>query len=194
MTDAVQWFYAAGTDHKGPFSADEMRELLATGALQSETLVWSAGLSTWTPLQQTMLAPPLIDLPVAPPVLAPSDSFIGSILDGLLESVKYCFLNYATFVGRSGRAEFWYFILFNIITGSSLAVVGDFLLKSGGGMIYFVYFGLVALPVLAVLVRRLHDTNRSGLLALLLLAPLVGGVILTVFCCLRGTPGRNRFG
>jgi uncharacterized membrane protein YhaH (DUF805 family) len=50
------------------------------------------------------------------------------------------------------------------------------------------------LPSLSVAVRRLHDTNRSGWLILLGLIPLVGGIILLVFACQRGTIGPNRFG
>jgi uncharacterized membrane protein YhaH (DUF805 family) len=50
------------------------------------------------------------------------------------------------------------------------------------------------LPSLAVTVRRLHDTDRSGWWILLNLIPIVGALIVLIFTCLDGTPGDNRFG
>jgi uncharacterized membrane protein YhaH (DUF805 family) len=50
------------------------------------------------------------------------------------------------------------------------------------------------LPNLAVAVRRLHDTDRSGWWLLIALLPLIGLIVLIVFFCIRGTPGPNRFG
>ncbi|MBO9711221.1 MAG: DUF805 domain-containing protein, partial [Caulobacter sp.] len=58
-------------------------------------------------------------------------------------------------------------------------------------------FLLVALalliPSLAVSIRRLHDSDKSGLWLLLHFAPF-GGVVLLIFMLLDGTPGSNRFG
>jgi uncharacterized membrane protein YhaH (DUF805 family) len=50
------------------------------------------------------------------------------------------------------------------------------------------------LPGLAVSVRRLHDTDRSGWWVLLFLIPLIGAIVLLIWYCSRGTPGGNRFG
>jgi uncharacterized membrane protein YhaH (DUF805 family) len=50
------------------------------------------------------------------------------------------------------------------------------------------------LPGLAMSVRRLHDTDRSGWFVLLALIPLVGFIILLVFYVQEGTPGDNKFG
>lgn len=50
------------------------------------------------------------------------------------------------------------------------------------------------IPNLAVAIRRLHDTDKSGWMYLLVLIPLVGGIILLVFYCTEGTRGPNRFG
>jgi uncharacterized membrane protein YhaH (DUF805 family) len=50
------------------------------------------------------------------------------------------------------------------------------------------------LPSIAVAVRRLHDTDRSGWWLLMFLLPLVGFIVLIVFLCQRGTQGQNRFG
>jgi uncharacterized membrane protein YhaH (DUF805 family) len=50
------------------------------------------------------------------------------------------------------------------------------------------------IPTLAVTVRRLHDTNRSGWWVLLEFVPIVGGLVLLVFMMLDSQPGANRFG
>jgi hypothetical protein len=65
---------------------------------------------------------------------------------------------------------------------------------SGGGLVMSVIGLAHVIPAWAVTVRRLHDTDRSGWWALLSLVPLVGTVILLIFCCAPSQPGRNRFG
>ena len=56
-------------------------------------------------------------------------------------------------------------------------------------------FGLAMLvPWLAVAVRRLHDTDRSGFWLLIIFFPLIGSLILLVFFIMSGTRGANRFG
>ena len=50
------------------------------------------------------------------------------------------------------------------------------------------------LPSVSVLVRRLHDTDRSGWWALIILVPIIGAIALLVFVCIGGTAGGNRFG
>jgi uncharacterized membrane protein YhaH (DUF805 family) len=62
------------------------------------------------------------------------------------------------------------------------------------GILGGLYALAVLIPSIAVTVRRLHDTDRSGWWILLGLIPLVGTIILLVFVCLDGTPGPNRFG
>jgi hypothetical protein len=47
---------------------------------------------------------------------------------------------------------------------------------------------------LAAVVRRLHDTGRSGWWWLITLIPLVGGIWMLVLLCLDGQTGPNRFG
>ena len=67
-----------------------------------------------------------------------------------------------------------------------------------GGIILSVllvlYGLLVFIPSLAVVIRRLHDQDKSGWFILLGLIPFVGGIVLLVFYCLDGTRGPNRFG
>jgi uncharacterized membrane protein YhaH (DUF805 family) len=60
--------------------------------------------------------------------------------------------------------------------------------------LWLLYSVAVSLPFLAVTVRRLHDTGRSGWFILLALIPLVGPIVLLVFYAQQGTPGPNHYG
>lgn len=53
---------------------------------------------------------------------------------------------------------------------------------------------LLFLPSLAVAIRRLHDTDRSGWYILVAFVPLIGGLILLWWYPKAGMPGPNRFG
>ena len=106
---------------------------------------------------------------------------------------------YAEFEGRSRRKEYWSFFLLCLAGLVVLSVVDSIL--GMGGMIGGLYGPLTTLFMLALLVpsiavgiRRLHDTDRSGWWMLLAFVPFVGGLILLVFYVLEGTRGPNRFG
>ena len=110
----------------------------------------------------------------------------------LVDSVRSVLTNYANFSGRARRSEYWWFALATIVVFGLLAAL------SRASAIFAVVYGLAALavivPGLAVVVRRLHDTDKSGWFVLLGLVPFVGGIILLVFYATDGTPGDNRFG
>lgn len=44
----MNWYYAQNNQQKGPVSEDELRQLLESGALSMESLVWYKGLPRWT--------------------------------------------------------------------------------------------------------------------------------------------------
>ncbi|MEG1700111.1 MAG: DUF805 domain-containing protein [Alistipes sp.] len=75
-----------------------------------------------------------------------------------------CIKNYATFRGRARRAEYWYFVLFTIIL-LIIATLLDYVCFGSGSIgVFQPALGLfLFLPSLAVQVRRLHDTGKSGL-------------------------------
>jgi uncharacterized membrane protein YhaH (DUF805 family) len=106
--------------------------------------------------------------------------------------------NYAVFNGRAGRPEYWYFVLFNVVASILLTIIDAMI----GAVVGFEEFALlggiyalaVLLPSIAVSVRRLHDTDRSGWWVLIGLIPFVGVIVLIVFMVQQGTPGPNRFG
>ncbi len=99
---------------------------------------------------------------------------------------------YVVFSGRARRTEYWMFSLFNFIALILLAVIDGVLGTTP--LLYLVYALGVLLPSLAVTIRRLHDTNRSGWWFLISLIPLVGPIVLLVFLCLEGEKQDNRFG
>jgi uncharacterized membrane protein YhaH (DUF805 family) len=117
---------------------------------------------------------------------------------------------YADFNGRSRRTEYWMFVLFNLLAVVALAIVGGlgmaFIDHGGGtGAVLFVPLGLyclaVFIPGIAVSVRRLHDSGKSGwwLLGLMLVGiiPIVGflaSVAQIVLMCLESDPGTNLYG
>lgn len=107
---------------------------------------------------------------------------------------------YADFTGRARRAEYWWFVLVNLGVTIGISVVSLILASSNdssaglGAIIYIVYALGVFVPSLAVTVRRLHDTNKSGWMLLIAFIPLVGAILLLVFYFTDGDPGTNRFG
>jgi uncharacterized membrane protein YhaH (DUF805 family) len=113
---------------------------------------------------------------------------------------------YAEFSGRSRRKEYWMFVLLNLILSaiSCTALAVTFLAgMSETAMMtvltpIFALHGLAALvfviPGLAVTIRRLHDTDRSGWNILWGLVPLIGAFMLLYFYISEGTQGPNRFG
>jgi uncharacterized membrane protein YhaH (DUF805 family) len=66
--------------------------------------------------------------------------------------------------------------------------------EAGIGLLSGLYTLAVLIPSMAVPVRRLHDTNRSGWWLLISLVPLVGAIVLLVFLVLDSHPGENQYG
>jgi uncharacterized membrane protein YhaH (DUF805 family) len=106
--------------------------------------------------------------------------------------------NYANFSGRARRKEYWYFTLFNLIVAFVLGfidgMIGSFSPEAGMGLLGGIYTLAVLIPGLAVLVRRLHDTERSGWWLLIALIPLIGAIVLLVFMVQDSKAGSNKFG
>ncbi|MFQ1016734.1 DUF805 domain-containing protein [Gilliamella sp. BG7] len=100
--------------------------------------------------------------------------------------------NYANFNGRARRKEYWMFALFNFIL-TFIAAIIDKMIGSPLAITAILALALL-LPSLAVTVRRLHDTSKSGWWVLLQLIPYIGIIIIFVFCVLDSTPGRNQYG
>ncbi|MDO8844541.1 DUF805 domain-containing protein [Methylicorpusculum sp.] len=105
---------------------------------------------------------------------------------------------YADFNGRARRCEYWYFVLFNMLIGIGMAFIdgltGTFNAETGVGLFGGIYSLAVLIPGIAVSIRRLHDTDRSGWWLLIAFIPIVGVIALIVFMVQDSKPGVNRFG
>ena len=116
-----------------------------------------------------------------------------------MTAVRTCLSKYVGFSGRARRSEYWYFALFTFLV-SVVSTIFDVVLgtdyegAASGGLINTVASLALFLPSLAVGVRRLHDTDRSGWWMLITLVPFIGVIVLLVFMLLDSQPGTNRFG
>ncbi|OJU61938.1 MAG: hypothetical protein BGO04_03415 [Microbacterium sp. 70-38] len=125
------------------------------------------------------------------------------------QAIARFFKKYATFSGRASRSEYWWWFLFNAIIGVILYIIGGILgliqvdaatgaVTLGPGYVFVAVvgglWGLATLvPNLAVVWRRLHDTNRPGPFYFLAFIPFVGGIILIILLALDTNPAGARF-
>lgn len=101
------------------------------------------------------------------------------------QSISSVFSQYFGFSGRACRSEYWWFFLFEFIAFFVLPLIS--------WVLGLIFFAAVFVPALAVLVRRLHDTNRTGWWVLLSIIPF-GSIVLLIFAVLPGQPGQNKYG
>ena len=83
---------------------------------------------------------------------------------------------YARFHGRARRKEYWYFFLTSMIisallgfidgsiisAASETGMIREIIIPTAPGLLRNIYTLGVLLPGYAVMVRRLHDTDRSS--------------------------------
>jgi uncharacterized membrane protein YhaH (DUF805 family) len=110
---------------------------------------------------------------------------------GFADAIRSVFSKYVVFSGRARRSEFWWFFLFAVIV---YIVVGIIDAAIGSSILGLIVSLALLLPSLAVNVRRLHDTGRSGWWILIGLIPIVGFIILLIFECQDSQPGANAYG
>jgi uncharacterized membrane protein YhaH (DUF805 family) len=109
------------------------------------------------------------------------------------EAVKAVLAKYADFNGRARRSEYWYWTLAVVIVAVVIIAIRS--AAPGLGQVLNILFALaVIVPSLAVGVRRLHDTGRSGWWILIDLVPIVGAIVLIVFFVQDSAPGANEYG
>lgn len=111
----------------------------------------------------------------------------NNVMDWYMNVVR----QYTVFTGRAGRQEFWMFQLINLGIAIVISIVGGMI---GLSILSTLYSLAIFLPALAVLIRRLHDTDRSGWWSLILLIPVLGLIGIIVLAALEGTPGPNQYG
>lgn len=118
-------------------------------------------------------------------------------------AIRSFWKRYRNFSGRSRRSEYWFIQLFLVATNLAVAIidlalmgwdVDRFIANGGGGIVGLLWILVTIVPTFAVLVRRLHDTGKSGWWALVGFLPLVGAIVLLVFTVTDSSPGANKFG
>lgn len=143
---------------------------------------------------------------------------------GFGQAVTASLGQYVTFRGRAQRAEFWWFVLFQLLAGLAAAIGDGILFGTRAQILSTIVAIALLLPAWAVSVRRVHDLNRSGWwvfvpqialvvgLGFIAAGPVLVGpwvrfagavLVLTGFliysmvllwCAFPGTPSSNRFG
>lgn len=120
------------------------------------------------------------------------------------QAISRFFKKYGTFTGRASRSEFWWtalvvFLVNAVISGiMSIGIVPD---ENGvygptyaiGLVLSIVWFLATIVPWLALVWRRLHDTNKGGPFYFLVLIPFVGGIIVLILLALPSDPAGARF-
>lgn len=108
---------------------------------------------------------------------------------------------YADFEGRARRTEYWMFTLVNMLIMLPLYIIGfigmtseSSLLSTVGFGLYMLYGFAVLVPSLAVGVRRLHDTGKSGWMLLVSIIPIIGFFWLLFLLISEGDRGDNQYG
>jgi uncharacterized membrane protein YhaH (DUF805 family) len=124
---------------------------------------------------------------------------------GFGEAIKAGLRDWLVYRGRASRSAYWWFVLFTVI----VSVASDVIVVVIAGttpssalvtallavivVLYAVVAVYLGLAWLALLVRRLHDSGRSGWWVLIGVVPLAGAITLLVFTLVDGTPGPNRY-
>ena len=115
------------------------------------------------------------------------------------QAVSSFFARWKDFNGRSSRSEYWWATLFVALTGIFTNILTLFLGLSGSivaiiVLLLIVIFSLfLTIASLALVVRRLHDTNKSGWWYLIIFT-IIGILPLLYWYCKKGDEGENRFG
>ena len=105
--------------------------------------------------------------------------------------------NYVGFRGRARRKEYWMFSLFNFVIAFCIGFVESLLAMGSESMLgpaSLLFAVAVTIPGIAVMVRRLHDTDRSGWWFWVALVPVLGTLALLYFMLQEGTKGSNQYG
>ena len=115
--------------------------------------------------------------------------------------------NYANFKGRARRKEYWmYTLIFTVLLIALMTIMFSVLsfsdetgIETGPGVYLTVSLVIVFLfahfiPTIALTVRRLHDTGKSGWWYLIVLVPYLGNFVIFIFTLIDGDRGDNKYG
>jgi uncharacterized membrane protein YhaH (DUF805 family) len=113
---------------------------------------------------------------------------------------------YLDFSGRARRKEYWMFLLGHfaficatlfLIILSSETFSDSTKIDTPSMLLIFilsVYLLGTSIPFLAVTVRRLHDTGKSGWWYLICILPFIGRFVILIFTCIDSEIKPNQWG
>ncbi len=162
-------YYTAelGGERRGPFTAEQVADMVRTGRITANTVFWCSGMAEWQRI-------------AAFPMPTREYNLVNATKAGLRRAVR--------FSGRSSRAEFWFFALAVFIFFIALLIINSciansayFAIQENVYWVSFVFMAYCAVALLAAAVRRLHDAGLTKLLLLFLLVPLFGPLGLVPF-------------
>ena len=107
------------------------------------------------------------------------------------------YANYANFRGRASRSEYWYFILFYLIVFFILAFIDGIIVlysMNGIGLLSGIFALASFIPMLALLIRRIHDTGNTGWWWLISFVPVIGFFVILFFALKDSEEGTNEYG
>lgn len=108
----------------------------------------------------------------------------------MLNSYKKMWSNGLNFKGKSSRKDFWLVWLLNSIIMIILSFIGyEYNLE----ILEIVYSIIITIPVLALTIRRLHDTNTTGWFLLWTIIPVIGTIIVLFRLCEKTVINNNRY-
>ena len=121
-----------------------------------------------------------------------------------VEATKCYFSKWIDFNTRISRSEFWWGNLGALIVSLLLGACVGFMVGVVGSMLGLdidALLDLMMLPIqlflfiagISLIVRRLHDINKSGWWMLIVFT-IVGMIVLLFWECQQGGEGENRFG
>ncbi len=111
---------------------------------------------------------------------------------------------YAVCSGRARRAEYWYFLLFDVIIYFALSIISIVVISGSynilgnlnsltNNILGTLYSLAILIPFLAVSIRRLHDIGKSGWMVLLSAIPIVN-IWFYILMMIDSNPGENKYG
>ena len=119
-----------------------------------------------------------------------------------VEAVKSYFINWIDFKSRSSRSEFWWAWIFLLVVQNFTQVIVDYILGivfSQNAILIVTVISILVMQIFiciataSIIVRRLHDVNKSGWWYLIVFT-VIGVIPIIFWFCSKGTEGGNRFG
>ncbi|MBV5261568.1 DUF805 domain-containing protein [Synechococcus moorigangaii CMS01] len=116
-----------------------------------------------------------------------------SIFEEFVDYYIKAWQNYTNFSGRARRKEFWYVFIVNLAISLILSILEQTFLGGLASLLSIVYSLAFLLPGIALGIRRLHDTGRSGWWLLIGFVPIIGAIVLIIFFASPSVSGQNQY-